>query len=113
MGEDLQWRHHFVECVLVADLDVVSFFKGVEEELAEAVLRADNASLVFELGGPDSLELLLLPDCGGFVDGGIVFREGGLLLVECRTVGSRRRRVDGVDQDKPGYFSGRAAGEVD
>ena len=35
------------------------------------------------------------------------------LLFERYAVGSRRRFLDGVDQDQPGYFAGRAAGEVD
>ena len=55
----------------------------------------------------------MFPDCGGFVDVGIVFREGGFLFVERYAVGSWRHFVDGVDQDQPGYFSGRTACQVD
>ena len=46
VGEELQWRHHFLECVLVGELDVASVFEVVEEELVEAVLRANGARAV-------------------------------------------------------------------
>ena len=61
VGEEGEWRHYFVEYVVVFEGNVVNFLKFVEDQSTAAVLGGGNTALVCEPGGPDCGELLLLP----------------------------------------------------
>ena len=95
--KELERHHHFVEGIFVTDDDVIRLVKGVEQELAGAVLRGGGASLIFQFGGLDGLVLFLLPRRGFRRDGGIIFDEGGFVFIERCAVGSWSCAIDGVD----------------
>ena len=82
MGEEFERRHHFVVGVFVAEGDVVNFLEVVQDEETESLLPGADAVLIIEADVPKCLELLFLPRFGLSPDRGVVFVEGGVVLVE-------------------------------
>ena len=77
-----------------------------------AVLCGGNSALVFEHGGPESGELPLLSRRAVFIHIQVVFIEWVLVFLE-QFGHTRRQKVDNVDEDKSGDFSGFGTGKSD
>ena len=58
------------------------FLEGMQDEKTASVLRGTDAVLIIEAGVPNRLELSLIPSFGLSCDQGVVFVEGGVVLVE-------------------------------
>ena len=82
MGEELEQRHHFVVGVFVVEVDEVHFLEGVQDEETVYMLGGADAVLMIKKGVPKRREFLLLPRFGLSHDQGVVFVEGGVVLVE-------------------------------
>ena len=80
--------------------------------LTAAVLGGGNPALVYEPGGLERGELLLLPRRGVLRNRGVVFVEGFFIL-DKRCGDPRRRDVDAVGKDDPADFAGFRTGESD
>ena len=112
MGKDLEWGHHFLVGVFVAEGGVVDLLEVVENEEPTSVLCGADAVLVIEADVPERLEFLLFPRFGISGDRWIVFVEGCIVLVErCRY--PRLILVGRIREDDSGDFSGFRTGEAD
>ena len=112
MGEELEWGHHFVVGVFVAEGDVVDLLEDVDNEEPASVLGGMDAVLVVKAGVPERLDFSLFPRFGVSDDQWIVFVEGIIVLVEqCRY--PRLILVDHIRENKTGDFYGFRTGKAD
>ena len=111
MGKEIERRHNFVVGVFVAEGDVVYFLEGVQDEETASVICVADTVLIIKAGVPKSLELSLLPRFGLSCYRGVVFVEGGTVLVK-RDCYPRLVFVSRIRKYEASEFSSFQAGEA-